>query len=141
MNSKQMTHTPSTQTLLDRYREAWADHDAPAIAALHTEDSVFHTHIGMPPAIGRAAIQAACEDIFATYHDFRSTTTRLHLGEDNWVNDWCMTAQMQTGGAPVDVSIDCVDVIALSPDGLIARKYVYMDFEHVTAALTPHATG
>jgi uncharacterized protein (TIGR02246 family) len=135
MSSRQLAHKPRTQTLLDRYRQAWAEHDAPAIAALHTEDSVFHTHIGMAPAVGRAAIQAACEDIFATYQDFKATSTRVHVGEDNWVNEWCMTAQVQSGAAPVAISIDCVDVIALSPEGLVARKDVYMDFEHVTAAL------
>ncbi len=139
MSDFAITDKPSTQVLLDRYLRAWEDHDAKAIAALHTEDSVFHTHIGMPPAVGRPAVLATCEDIFAVYREFRAETTRVHLGDDHWVVEWRMTAQMQTGAAPVAISVDCVDVIALSPEGLVSRKDVYMDVEHVNASLAPQS--
>lgn len=126
----------NAQALQETYALAWARHDPAAIAALHTQDSVFHTHIGMPPAVGRAAVLAACEEIFGTYHDFQAVPTRLHVGADHWVLEWQMTAQMQSPGGPQPISIDCVDVVSLSPEGLVDRKDVYMDVEHVTAALS-----
>ena len=131
-NSDRLT----VQARQENYSRAWAAHDPAAIAALHTEDSVFHTHIGMPPVVGRAAVQASCEETFSTYHDFQATPTRLHLGADHWVLEWQLTAQLQTPGGPHPIRVDCVDVISLSPEGLVARKDVYMDVEHVTAALS-----
>ena len=135
MSGAATTNRLSTQALLDRYVGAWEGRDPEAIAALHTEDSVFHTHIGTPPAVGRPAVQTACHDVFAFYHDFRLTTTRAHVGDDHWVLEWRLTAQMQTGAEPVPISIDCIDVIKLSSDGLVARKDVYMDVEQVSTAM------
>lgn len=126
---------PTVQALQERYAQAWEARDPAAIAALHTEDSVFHTHIGMPPAVGRAAVLATCKDTFHTYHDFHAIPTRLHVGTDHWALEWQMTAQMQTPAGPQPISVDCVDVVHLSPEGLVARKDVYMDVEHVTSAL------
>jgi uncharacterized protein (TIGR02246 family) len=141
MSGAATTNRLSTQALLDRYVGAWEGRDPEAIAALHTEDSVFHTHIGTPPAVGRPAVQTACHDVFAFYHDFRLTTTRAHVGDDHWVLEWRLTAQMQTGAEPVPISIDCIDVIKLSSDGLVARKDVYMDVEQVSTAMQAEHLG
>lgn len=136
MTASKTSDRLAVRALQESYARAWESHDPAAIASLHTEDSVFHTHIGMPPVVGRAAVRAACEDTFSTYHDFQATPTRLHLGEDHWVLEWQLTAQMQTQGGQHPISVDCVDVVSLSPEGLVARKDVYMDVEHVTAALS-----
>lgn len=136
MTAATTTAHRDAQAMQETYARAWASHGPAAIAALHTEDSVFHAHIGMPPVVGRAAVQAACEEIFSTYHDFHATQTRLHLGADHWVLEWKMAAQMQTPGGPQPISVDCVDVVSLSGDGLVDRKDVYMDVQHVTPALS-----
>ncbi|GAC1611219.1 MAG: hypothetical protein NVS3B26_22640 [Mycobacteriales bacterium] len=136
MNAITTTDRPTVQQLQETYARAWEAHDSAAIAALHTEDSVFHTHIGMPPAVGRDAVLSACEDVFSTYHDFHANPTRLHVGTDHWALEWQMTAQMQTPAGPRPIRVDCVDLVHVSPEGLVARKDVYMDFEHVTAALS-----
>ncbi len=130
----------TVEQLLETYAQAWADHDPKAIARLHTQDSVFHTHIGMPPVTGRAAIEASCAETFATYRDFSSTPGRLHLGVSHWVLEWTMTALMVDANDPTTparpIRVDCVDIVSLSPEGLVARKDVYMDVEHVTAVLS-----
>lgn len=122
------------------YAKAWADHDPKAIAALHTPDSVFHTHVGLPPVIGRAAIEASCAETFSTYRDFSATHGQMHVGEGHWVLQWTMTANMvdpADSAAPArPISVDCVDIVSLSHDGLVARKDVFMDFEHVSVALS-----
>jgi len=141
MSGAAITNRLSTQALLDRYVRAWEGRDPEAIAALRTEDSVFHTHIGVPPAVGRPAVRTACHDVFAIYHAFRLTTTRAHVGDDHWVLEWRLTAQMQTGAEPVPISIDCIDVIGLSSDGLVARKDVYLDVERVSTAMQAEHLG
>ena len=53
------------QELALQYGQAWANHDPDAIAALHTEDSVFHMHNITAPACGRAAVRDAIAGAYA----------------------------------------------------------------------------
>ena len=49
-----------SQSLMEfakEYSGAWAVHDADAIAAMHTDDSVFDLHDVGAPATGRAAVR------------------------------------------------------------------------------------
>jgi hypothetical protein len=45
----------SVEELAMSYHQAWTDLDPGVIAALHSEDSVFHMHGIGDPAIGRVA--------------------------------------------------------------------------------------
>lgn len=108
----------SVSTLFAAYADAWQAKDPSAIAALHTEDGVMQLHVGSPPAVGRLAVQQACVELFATL-DYQATPTRTHFGADHWVLEWVMSVGEHT--------IDCVDVISVSPDGLVARKDGYVD--------------
>ena len=47
------------QDLAVRYGAAWAAQDLDAIMALHTEDTVFHLHGDVAPAVGSAAAREA----------------------------------------------------------------------------------
>jgi len=50
----------STEATFERYAYAWERRDPDAIAALHTEDSVFQLHsAGQEPARGREAVREA----------------------------------------------------------------------------------
>jgi uncharacterized protein (TIGR02246 family) len=113
------------------YSAAWAAHDPDAIAALHTEDTHFETHIGTPSVEGRDALRANCAQIFEMYEDFRSVHNRVLYGDKHWVLDWTMHATI--GGK--DISVDCLDVVVLSDDGLVALKDAYMDAAQLQAAL------
>jgi hypothetical protein len=124
-------NTIDVGALQEAYSAAWAAHDPDGIAELHTEDTHFHTHIGTPPVVGRDALRTACAQIFEMYENFRSEPHSALYGEKHWVLDWTLHA---TAGGK-DISIECLDVIVLSDDGLVARKDTYMDAAQLQAAL------
>jgi hypothetical protein len=53
--------------------------------------------------------------------------------------DWSLHASivMPRDGVDVDrdIEVDCVDVVVLSEDGLVARKDTYMDAAQLSAAM------
>ena len=126
--------------VMDAYARAWADHDPARIASLHTEDTTFHMHIGTPPVIGRIAMQDACGEIFGTYKNFTVIVRRVICGDRHWLLEWTLSATMsvQRGGEEVDVpvTVDCVDVVVVSDEGLVASKDTYMDVAHVNAVMS-----
>lgn len=126
--------------VMDAYSRAWADHDPARIASLHTEDTTFHMHIGTPPVSGRLAMQDACTDIFAMYKNFTVIVRRVISGDSHWLLEWTMSAavSVQRGGQDVEVPVvvDCVDVVVLSDEGLVASKDTYMDVAQVNAVMS-----
>jgi hypothetical protein len=52
-------------------------------------------------------------------------------GDKHWTADWTLHATL----AGKDIGVDCVDIIVLSDDGLIARKDTYADAAQLQAAL------
>lgn len=123
--------TIDVEALREAYTAAWAAHDPDGIAKLHTEDTRFQTHIGTPPVVGRESLRAACAEIFEQYANFRAEGHRALYGDKHWVVDWTLHATI--GGK--DISVDSVDVIVLSDDGLVASKDTYMDAAQLQAAL------
>jgi uncharacterized protein (TIGR02246 family) len=120
------------QSLQETYSAAWAAHDPEGIADLHTEDTRFEMHIGTPPIVGRAALRKACEEIFQLYGNFRSELHRVLYGDAHWVLEWRLHATLDGK----DLSIDCVDVVVVSEEGLVARKDSYMDAGQLQSALS-----
>ena len=116
---------PATPDALDvpalsqRYFTAWADRDPDAIASLHTADTVFHMHVGAPPVVGREAARAAFGEIFARFPDFAFETYRVRHGDGHWVLDWALCSG--------DIRFDCLDLVEISPEGLVARKDTFID--------------
>ncbi len=126
-----MTET-DVKAIQQRYSEAWNSHDPDAIAAMHTEDTRFCTHGAGPAAEGRGAMRTAAAETFAQFPQFASKPIRVLLGSDHWVIEWTMIN--------ADLSVDCVDVIALE-DGLVKTKDTYFDFAQLQVAMAALAAG
>jgi uncharacterized protein (TIGR02246 family) len=117
----------------ERYFEAWEARDPDAIAALHTEDTQFWSHLGMEPNRGRDAIRETFADLFERFPEFGFETYRVLYGEDFWVLDWALTFRPE--GSKERRQFDCLDVVNLSPDGLVARKDTFIDMVQLQAAM------
>jgi hypothetical protein len=115
------------RAISERYFAAWAAHDPDAIVALHTADTQFWTHLGAEPVHGRAAVRAAFAEIFEQFPDLTWQTYRVLYGDDHWILDWALISG--------DVRFDCLDVVNVSPDGLVARKDTFIDAMQLQAAL------
>ena len=111
----------------ERYFAAWADRDPDAIIALHTENTRFWTHLGGEPVVGRDAVRTTFVELFDTFPDFSFETYRVLYGEDHWVLDWALISG--------DIRFDCLDVVVVSPDGLVARKDTFVDTVALQAAM------
>ena len=107
------------KALSERYFAAWAAHDPDAIVTMHTDDTRFWTRLGGEPVVGRDAVRATFAEIFENFPDFSFETYRVLYGDDHWVLDWALISG--------DIRFDCLDVVVVSPDGLIARKDTFID--------------
>ena len=116
------------KTLSERYFAAWAKRDPDAIARLHTEDTRFWTHLGAESVVGREAARDAFADIFEQFPDFTFEIYRVLYGDAHWVLDWALIS----GG----VRFDCLDVVVVSPEGLVARKDSFIDSAQMMASLS-----
>lgn len=115
------------KAISERYFAAWAARDVDAIAALHTADTRFCTHAGSDPVVGRADVKAAFAGIFEQFPQFSFEVYRVLYGADHWVLDWALISG--------DVRFDCLDVVNVSPDGLVARKDTFIDASQLQTAL------
>ena len=124
---------PETATELDPkaisepYFAAWGVRDVDAIMELHTEETQFWTHAGGEPAKGREAVRAEFAQIFARFQDFSFETHRVLYGPDFWVLDWALISG--------ETRFDCLDVVNLSPEGLVARKDTFIDMVQLQATM------
>jgi len=123
----------------DDYFAAWRDRDPARIIALHTPDTSFELHAGTPIANGRQAVEATFARFFHQWPGFGFITHRVILGRRHWVLDWTMTATVtrQVDGRAVDkeIRVHCVDVVELSPEGLVARKDTFVDAAQLRAVM------
>ena len=112
----------TAEELAGRYHQAWADHDPTSIAALHTDDSVFHLHGVAPAAVGRTAVAALVAALVRLSPDLAFAPKRGYVAADHIVFEYAMS------GSFGDSAFVCdgVDVIAVT-DGLVARKDTYLD--------------
>src|SRR4029453_16352491 len=116
----------------ERYFAAWAARDPDAIVAMHTEDTQFWTHAGGEPVRGRDAVRDEFAQIFERFPGFDFETHRVLYGDDFWVLDWALISG--------DVRFDCLDVVNVSPDGLVARKDTFIDMVQLQASM-PEVAG
>jgi ketosteroid isomerase-like protein len=115
------------RAIADRYFAAWAAHDPDAIVALHTPDTRFWTHMGGEPIVGRDAVRATFAELFVQFPEFSFETYRVFYGDDHWVLDWALISG--------DTRFDCLDVVVVAPDGLVARKDTFVDAVQLQAAV------
>ena len=69
-----------------QYSRTWAAHDPDAIAAMHTDDSVFHLHDIGAPASGRGAIRDLVAALLADTPDLLFEPTPVTFGTDHIVS-------------------------------------------------------
>lgn len=115
------------RAISERYFAAWADRDPDAIVALHTDDTRFWTHLGAGPVVSRDAVRDTFGELFDRFPEFSFETYRVLYGEDHWVLDWALISG--------DIRFDCLDVVTVSPDGLVARKDTFVDAVQLQAAM------
>jgi uncharacterized protein (TIGR02246 family) len=121
------------QAISARYFAAWEANDPEAIVALHTDDTRFWSHLGTEPVTGREAVRATFAELFERFPEFAFETYRVLYGADFWVLDWALV--FRPAGAAETRRFDCLDVVNLSPEGLVARKDTFVDMVQLQAAL------
>jgi ketosteroid isomerase-like protein len=119
------------KAISDRYFAAWAARDPEAIVALHTDDTRFWTHLGTGPVEGRDAVRATFAEIFEQFPGFSFEVYRVLYGDNHWVLDWALISG--------DIRFDCLDVVDVSPDGLVSRKDTFIDTAQLQAAMGAEA--
>ena len=92
-----------------------------------TDDTQFWTHLGGDPVCGRDAVRATFAELFNGLPDFSFETYRVLYGEDHWVLDWALISG--------DIRFDCLDVVMVSPEGLVARKDTFVDGVQMQSAM------
>ncbi len=105
------------------YGQAWDGHDADSIAAMHTDDSVFHLHDLEAPASGRAAVRQLLAMLIANAPDVQFAPIRAHFGADHFVTEYTMSGTV----SGKQFAVDGADVFTMR-DGLIERKDSYVDW-------------
>jgi ketosteroid isomerase-like protein len=105
------------------YSGAWAAHDPGAIAAMHTDDSVFALHGLGASATGREAVRDLIAILLAVVPDLRFEPRRVHFGAEHFVTEYLMSGAAE--GRPF--SIAGADVFTMR-DGLVGRKDTYLDW-------------
>jgi steroid delta-isomerase-like uncharacterized protein len=132
-----MTSLNSAENLrkvIDRYNQAWNDHDVDTIISLHSDDMVFANHTAGESTQGKA-VRAQIESIFQTWSDISFSTRRLYVVDGLVVQEWTATAThtntMRRGDLTAEptgnkITWDGVDIIPFE-NGLLKRKDVYSD--------------
>jgi steroid delta-isomerase-like uncharacterized protein len=123
------------QRLFDDYGEAWASHDADAIAGFHADDGIFHLHAGAAEVRGRDAIRETFAGFLAQFPDLEFVEQQKMIEDWGWVVRWTMSGTLavsfDTGtgvaGPGGRIEIDALDVITVD-DGLLTAKHTYLDW-------------
>ena len=119
---------------IERYNQAWNDHDLDAIMSMHAPDMVFENHTAGERTEG-PQVREHVAGIFAAWPDIAFATRRLYVRDDLVVQEWTATAthtrELRRGDivAPPTgrrVEWEGMDVIPFD-NGRIKRKDVYSD--------------
>jgi steroid delta-isomerase-like uncharacterized protein len=119
---------------IERYNQAWNEHDVDAIIAMHAPGMVFENHTAGERAEG-GEVREHIARIFDAWPDIAFKTRRLYVREDLVIQEWTArathTREMRRGeivAAPSGrrVEWEGLDVIPFA-DGLVKRKDVYSD--------------
>ena len=125
-----------TRALCNRYADTYDSRNVEAIVALHAPNSQFWLHLDREPVTGRAAIADAFAGFFEQWPKFGFDVYRVFTGADHWVLDWALTAELtRADGTVVPVRFDCVDIVTVDADGLVARKDTFVDYPQAQQAI------
>jgi steroid delta-isomerase-like uncharacterized protein len=128
--------------LFDDYGDAWASHDADAIAAFHAEDGIFHLHAAAEEVRGRDGIRDAFAAFLAQFPDLEFVEQEKWVEDWGWVVRWRMSGTLampfDTGSGTAEpggrMDIDALDVITVS-DGKLTAKHTYLDWAAALAQM------
>jgi hypothetical protein len=111
-----------------RFDAAWTANDPDAIASMFAEDGSFWLHDGSEPITGRAALRSHLTELFRTYPNFKPNLYRSFYGDQHWVFDSYMTADMPIAdGVSEQIRVDLVDLVTLNGAGEVLRKDTFLD--------------
>lgn len=119
---------------IDRYNDAWNNHDVETIMSMHAPDMVFENHTAGERAEGEA-VRAHIAGIFESWPDLRFEGVRVYARDGVVTQEWqafaTHTKPVKRGDIEVaptgnELSWAGVDVIP-TENGLIKRKDVYSD--------------
>ena len=126
-----------TTDVLQAFAEAWNRHDADALMSFMTEDCVFEASAGADVCgarhVGRDAVRAACEDVWATFPDAHWGSARHFVEGDRGVSEWTFTGTARDG---TRVEVHGCDLFTFR-DGKIAVKDSYRKQRRPALATTP----
>jgi steroid delta-isomerase-like uncharacterized protein len=134
VKAPELTREEQLRPVIDRYNQAWNDHDLDAIVALHAPGMVFENHTAGERAEG-PQVREHIARIFAAWPDIAFATRRLYVRDDLVVQEWTASAthvsEMRRGEivAPASgkrIEWEGMDIIPFEA-GLIKRKDVYSD--------------
>ena len=111
------------RALIERYNQAWNDHDVEAATAMHAPDIVFHNYSSNERVEGAEAVRDHVAGILRSYPDIRFRSRRLYAHDGLVVSEWTATATKDDR----KFEWDGIDVFPIE-DGLIKRKDVYSGF-------------
>jgi steroid delta-isomerase-like uncharacterized protein len=119
---------------IERYNQAWNDHDLDAIMSMHAPDMVFENHTAGESAEGEE-VRAHIGAIFESWPDIAFSERRLYLRDRLVVQEWTATAthskQMRRGELVAEPSGKRIEWKGLDvmpfENGLLKRKTVYSD--------------
>jgi steroid delta-isomerase-like uncharacterized protein len=118
----------SVEAVAKSYFQAWEARDLDAIMALHSPDTVFHSHTGQQPVTGAAQVRVAFGQLLQMTPDISFKAWDLRFGDDFWVAQMIVSGtRRQTDGSDIAFSSNSTDVI-LVKDGLVTRKDSYVDY-------------
>ena len=111
------------RALIERYNQAWNDHDVEAATAMHAPDIVFHNYSSNEGVEGAEAVRDHVAGILRSYPDIQFRSRRLYAHDGLVVSEWTATATKD--GRKFEW--DGIDIFPIE-DGLIKRKDVYSGF-------------
>ena len=87
--------------LLDRFADAWNQHDLDALMSMMTDDCVFEASAGLQVdgqrSEGKPAVRAAYAAVFETFPDAHWAGARHFIAGDRGVSEWTFSGTHKDG--------------------------------------------
>lgn len=128
------------RAIFDTYASTFATLDPDAIVRLHSVDTQFWLHTGEEPVHGLDGVREKFAGFFEQWPEFGFDVYRVLVGERHWVLDWALTSVLTEADARKrPIRFDCLDIVEVDDQGLVARKDTFVDLVQAQLALAPPA--
>jgi len=118
-----------------RYTAAWANHDAPGVAAFHSPGSSLSVN-GGTPAVGRGAIEEVVRGFLTAFPDLDLRMDGVDQDGHRVRYRWTLLGTNSgPGGTGNRVRISGFEEWQMAPDGLIARSEGHFDSQEYQCQL------